>query len=143
MKKSSVPILAALAAALLLSATLGCGSGNRQLQSITANGTGMIQFQFTAAGMFNASPTSVNPLPVSWYKIPAGVDPPFSYSLSSQPFATSCQTGDMVIALAPTNPDAPATGPIPTQVFDDLVLTHTTTSEGGFVASSPQNIACP
>ena len=145
MKKFSASIIAAFCAELFLSVTLGCGSSNsnRQLQSIATSGTGMIQIQFTAAGTFSASPTSENPLPVSWYVIPAGEDPPFGYTLTSQAFATSCQTGALVIALAPTNPNAPSSGLIPTQVFQDLVLDHTTTSEGGFVASSPQIIPCP
>jgi hypothetical protein len=142
MAKSSTSI-ATLSVALFLSATFGCGSSNRRLQLITPSSAGMIQFQFSAAGTFSASPTSVNPLPVSWYVIPAGDDPPFGYTLTSQPFATSCRTGALVIALAPTDPNAPTTGSIPTQVFQDLVLAHTTTAEGGFVASSPQNIACP
>jgi hypothetical protein len=129
---------------LLLVAALGCGrGGNRQLQSIAANASGMIQFQISATGTFTASPASVNPLPVSWYVIPAGEDPPFSYSLTSQPFTTGCQTGSQVIALAPTNPGAATTGPIPTQVFEDLVTNHTTRSEGGFVVSQPLGIPCP
>ena|ERR1039458_1609370 len=143
MAKSSAPINATLSVSLFLLAILGCGGSNRQLQSITANSQGMIQFQFSAAGTFSASPTSVNPLRVSWYVIPSGEDPPFGYTISSQPFATSCHTGTVVIALAPANPNAPTSGTIPTQVFDDLVIAHTTTAEGGFVASSPQNVACP
>ena len=145
MEKFSAQIIAALCAELFLSLALGCGSSNsnRQLQSISTSSTGMIQFQFTAAGTFSASPTTVNPLPVSWYVIPAGEDPPFGYTLTSQAFATSCQTGELVVALAPTDPNAPGSGVIPTQVFQDLVLDHTTTSEGGFVASSPQIIPCP
>ena len=143
MEKIARPIIAARCAALLLSVTLGCGSSNRQLQSITTSSTGMIQFEFTAAGAFSGSPTSVNHLPVGWYVIPAVEDPPFGYTLTRQAFATSCQTGALVIALAPTNPNAPSSGVIPTQVFEDLVLAHTTTSEDGFAASSPQIIPCP
>ncbi len=142
MKKSSAPLIATLSVWLFLSATLGCGSSNRQLQSITTNSQGMTQFQLTATGRFSASPTTVTPLPVAWFVV-GQAPPPTPYSLTSQPFVTGCQTLAVVIAVAPANPKAASTGNIPDQVFQDLVIAHTTTSEGGFVASSPQNIACP
>jgi len=142
------PILIAASILLTLLSTLGCGSGsgNRQLQSITDNATGMTQIQLTATGAFSASPKSVTPLPVAWYVTPAVLDPPVgsvAYTLSSQPFSTACQTGGVAVAVAPQSPSAPTTGTIPSQVWIDLVVRHTTTSEGGFVASLPQNIFCP
>ena len=141
--KSWAPIIATLSASLFLATTLGCGSrsSSRQLRSITLNGTGMIQFQFTATGTFNASPTTVNPLPVSWYVVdlnPSGV----AYTLTSQPFQVSCQNS-LLIAVAPMDPKAASSGTIPSQVYQDLVVAHTTTAEGGFIASSPQFLACP
>ncbi len=146
MTKSWAPILATLSASLFLAATLACGSSNRQLQSIAITPTGaiegnMIQLQFVAAGAFNTSPTAVNPLPVSWYVVPQ--DTAAVYTLTGQPFSIMCQTGSSVIALAPMNPNAPSSGTIPTQVFQDLVINHTITAEGGFVASNAQYAACP
>jgi hypothetical protein len=143
MTKCWAPILASLSTLLLLSATLGCGSGgsSRQLQSIAVNGTGMIQLQFTATGTFNASPTAVSPLPVSWYVVNPTPDGE-AYALTSQPFQSMCQNATL-IAVAPADPKAPATGTIPSQVFQDLVIAHTTSVEGGFVASTPQFMACP
>jgi hypothetical protein len=146
MTKSWTPILFTLSASLFLALTLGCGTSNRQLQSIAINTTGaiegnMIQLQFVAAGTFNASPTAVNPLPVSWYVVPH--DTTAVYTLTSQPLTMMCQTGSSVIALAPTNPNAPSSGTIPSQVFQDLVINHTIAEEGGFVASTAQYAACP
>jgi hypothetical protein len=136
-----------LALALIVSlATLGCGSGGRQLRSISASGSGMIQFQFTAIGQFSSSPTSVSPLPVAWYVIAGNVDPagsPVSYTLSSQPYSVSCQTGSSIVAIAPASPSAPTTGSIPAQVFLDLAVKRSTATEGGFVASTAQTIFCP
>lgn len=149
MAKSWVPVLAAPSFSFLLLVMLACGSSNRQLQSLTITPTGaiegnMIQLRFVAAGTFNASPTTVNPLPVSWYVVPQEAeDVNLSYNLTSQPFSLMCQTGSSVIALAPTDPNAPSSGTIPSQVFTDLVTTHTITMEGGFVASTAQYAACP
>lgn len=145
MAKSWAPIIATLSAWLVLTATLGCGSGNsnggRQLQSISLNGTGMIQLQYTATGTFNTSPAMVNPLPVSWYTVdlsPSAV----AYTLTSEPFQVSCQDS-LLVAVAPSDPNAPTTGTIPGQVYQDLVIAHTATAEGGFIASNPQYLACP
>jgi hypothetical protein len=146
MTKPWAPILATVSASLFLAATWACGSSNRQLQSIAINTTGaiegnMIQLQFVASGMFNASPTTVNPLPASWYVVPQDTAP--IYTLTSQPFKMMCKTGASVIALAPTDTNAPSSGAIPSQVFDDLVINHTIAAEGGFIASPPQYAACP
>jgi hypothetical protein len=143
MTKSWAPMIATLFVASFLSATLGCGGSgsSRQLQSIAVAGTGMIQLQFTATGTFNSSPMTVNPLPVSWYVVnptPSGTP----YALTSEPFQVGCENATLV-AVAPANPTAAASGTIPSQVFQDLVTAHTTTVEGGFVASSPQFLACP
>jgi hypothetical protein len=141
MAKSRAPMMiATFFVCSFLAATLGCGGSggsSRQLQSIAVTGTGMVQLQFTAAGAFNASPVTVNPLLVSWYVVN-----PTPYTLTSQPFQSACQDA-VLIAVAPIDPMAPATGTIPGQVFQDLVTAHTTTLEGGFVASSPQFLACP
>jgi hypothetical protein len=147
MAKSWAQILATFSFSLLLSATWGCGSGNRQLQSIAVTNTSaiegnMIQLQFVAAGTFDASPTTVNPLPVSWYVVDQDV-PAAVYTLTSQPFSLMCQTGASVVALAPADPNAPSSGTIPNQVFQDLVINRTKTAEGGFVASTAQYAACP
>jgi hypothetical protein len=146
MTKSWAPIFATLSASLFLAATLACGGSNRQLRSISITPTGviegnMIQLQFVAAGAFNASPTAVDPLPVSWYVVPQATAA--VYTLTSQPFDIACQTGSSVIALAPTDPNAPKSGTIPSKVFQDLVIDHTVSEEGGFVASIVQYAACP
>jgi hypothetical protein len=96
MTKSWAPIFATLSASLFLAATLACGGSNRQLRSISITPTGviegnMIQLQFVAAGAFNASPTAVDPLPVSWYVVPQATAA--VYTLTSQPFDIACQTG--------------------------------------------------
>jgi hypothetical protein len=143
MQECSVRILAARAVVVLLAMALSCGGSNRQLESITANRSGMTQLQFTATGTFSTSPASVSPLPVFWWEGPALLHPPYVYTLSSQPYSVTCQTGDSVIAIAPTSTNAPVSGTIPAQVFEVLVSTQTGTAEGGFVASAPQSISCP
>jgi hypothetical protein len=128
---------------VLLAVALSCGGPSRQLESITANRSGMTQFQFTATGTFSASPASVSPLPVYWWEGPALAHYPYAYTLSSQPFNIACQTGNSVIAIAPTNPNAPLSGTIPPDTYEVLVVTQTGTDVGGFVASAPQSISCP
>ena len=145
MERNRASLVVATLFALLLLA-LGCGSGNRQLQSITAKANGMTQFQLTATGAFNASPESVTPLPVAWYVVAANVDfrgGPVSYTLTSQPFSTQCLTGSTAVAIAPQSSSAPTSGTISNKVWLDLAVSHTTTSEGGFLASPPVNIFCP
>jgi hypothetical protein len=99
--------LLALAAAI----NLACGSNNRQLQSITVNAvTNGEQIQFVATGTFSASPTTVNPLPVSWSFAP----PPGQYTLTTQPFMFECEVAgpypSPLIAMAPADPNAPSSG---------------------------------
>jgi hypothetical protein len=104
-------------AVLLLVAflTLACGSGSsengRQLQSIsvakTQNGN---QFQFVATGTFSGPPTTVTPLPVNWTD--AATDPPFTYTLSIQPYVVNCVSSGLhqAVAFAPPDPNAPSVG---------------------------------
>jgi len=110
MAKSRAPLsffLLCLAASL----SIGCGSSsNRQLQSIaiqaTVNGE---DIQFVATGTFSAPPTTVSPLAVSWSYAP----PPPDYTLTAQPFLYSCahpQTAGPIVAMAPSDPNAPNTG---------------------------------
>jgi len=143
MQECHVRVLAAQAVVVLLAGALSCGGSNRQLQSITTNHSGITQLQFTATGTFSTSPASVSSLPVFWWTGPAILHPPYAYTLSSQPYNVACQTGDSVIAIAPTSPNAPTSGTIPGQVFEVLVSTQTGAQEGGFVASAPQSISCP
>lgn len=92
--------------------TLSCGSSSstRQLQSITVQATvnGEV-IQFTATGTFSAPPTTVSPLPASWY-----FDLPGSqYTLTTQPFSYSCAAPPSpgpLIATAPADPNAPSSG---------------------------------
>ena len=109
---------------LLLSAaslTLACGSSSsgRQLQSITINSTVSGQLvQFTATGTFSAPPTTVTPLPVSDWGIGPFAPPPATvqYTLTTQPFVFDClgsAPGLPVSTLAPSDPNAPATGSLP------------------------------
>lgn len=90
--------------------SLSCGSGpSRQLQSISIsavqNGS---QITFVATGTYNVAPTTVSPLPVTWYVM----DPSGGYSLSPRPYVFVCgsvpATG--VTAIAPANPNAPSVG---------------------------------
>jgi hypothetical protein len=110
---------------LLLSAaclTLACGSStssNRQLQSIAINSTvSGQQVQFTATGTFSAPPTTVSPLPVSDWGIGPFAPPPkdVQYTLTIQPFVFDCSGPGPylpVSTLAPSDPNAPATGSLP------------------------------
>lgn len=95
---------------LLTSSILGCGSSNRQLQSVTINSTvNGQQIQFVATGSFSASPTTVTPLPVSWSYAP----PPPEYTLTTQPFLFNCQQPQSpgpIVACAPADPNAPSSG---------------------------------
>jgi hypothetical protein len=119
-----------------------CGSGSRQLQSITISSGGNISMQYTATGTFNKAPTAVSPLPVSWYVVnsaasPAITEPTYGYVLTTEPYSLSpCVLTDTVVALAPVNPIAPSSGALPDKVYQDLVVNHTVSMEGGFVAAA-------
>jgi hypothetical protein len=101
-------LLLCFAAAL----AVGCGSSNRQLQSITVNAVANgSQVQFVATGNFSASPTTVTPLPVSWFLAEMTQE----YALTAQPFVVPCNTmGPAVLgpvtAMAPADPHAPSSG---------------------------------
>ena len=101
----------------LLSATallLACGtSSHRQLQSIMINATpngGLTEY--TATGTFSAPPTTVTPLPVSWYTGTVGTQ----YTLTTQPFQalTSCASPAVALlfVIAPVDPNAPSSGKV-------------------------------
>lgn len=125
----------------------GCGS-SRQMQSIaidpaTISVASGSQAPFTASAQFSAAPMNVNPASVSWMIIGPGFDPAGpGYALSAQPFNGICigPPGSVyvVVAFAPVDPNAASNGSMPAQVFDDLVIQHTTNAEGGFVAATAQ-----
>jgi len=91
---------------------VSCGSSgsNRQLQSIAIDGVSNGgQVSSIATGTYNASPTTVTPLPTSWYI----QDPSGGYSLTTQPFEVSCGwNGLTVTAMAPVDPNAPSSGSV-------------------------------
>jgi hypothetical protein len=99
--------------------TLSCGSGGRQLQSITISQTvNGQQIQFTATGTFSAAPITVSPLPVTWGVGPFAPPPPgnLGYQLSTQPFQFDCTVSGPslpVLAWAPPDPNAPSSGSWP------------------------------
>lgn len=136
---------ACLLSVTCLSVLLGinaCGSGSRHLQSISISSGGNFNMQYTAAGTFNKQPASVTPLPVSWYVVNSAVNPAvngptYGYTLTTEPFTLSpCVLTDTVVALAPMDPNAPNTGAVPFKVYQDLVVTHTLSTEDGFVAAA-------
>ena len=146
--------LIAVPAIVLLLSIPGCGGGGMHvLESInispnTATGA---TAAYTATGSYSSSPLTVTPQPVSWYIMGPGIDPPPSgYMLAVAPYkgqrCTQFQTANAekytVIAIAPVNPSAPDSGAVPTQVFDDLVIARTTTSEGGWL-SATATLTCP
>jgi hypothetical protein len=100
--------------------TLACGSSpsSRQLRSITihtvVNGS---ELQFTATGTYSAPPTTVTPLPVNWsFGLMAPPPNTLQYTLTTQPFIFNCLSAGPfagVTAVAPSDPNAPATGTLP------------------------------
>ena len=142
---TSVALLAAFAIS-------GCGS-DRQLESISvtpssvANVKAASQVTFTAAGQFNMSPMTANPARVSWRAVGPAIDPAGmnSYSLTDQPFTFTCPAPGMftVTAYAPTDPNTAADGSVPSQVYQDLVTSHSMSAEGGFVAATAQVTCVP
>jgi hypothetical protein len=99
---------------LVISFTISCGSGSRQLQSIsvtqTVNGN---QIQFIATGSFSAPPMTVTPLPADWTMgLFAPPPPKYTYTLSTQPFVFQCTSSGplTVVAFAPPDPKAPMSG---------------------------------
>lgn len=134
-----------ISAALLIIFSSGCGN-DRQLQSISitpASATAPLaaHVTFTAAGQFSMSPMTANSVRVSWLVTGPGIDPVSfnNYSLTDQPFTMTCLLGTFTVtAFAPIDPNASTSGSVPPQVYQDLVLSHTRTAEGNFVASSAQ-----
>jgi hypothetical protein len=136
---------------LAIIAIPGCGGSDRQLQSLTVSPASTTaqagQAQFTASGQFNATPMSESPASVSWWQSPPAIDPPgsnFGLTLTNQPFTAQCFgfSGPITVtAIAPmaTNTSSPT---IPLSPFVDLVIKHTATQEGGFVAATAQ-MNCP
>jgi hypothetical protein len=143
------PTAAFLALPLLapIALLVGCSGGmNRQLESISvspATGSGA-PVSYKATGTFTSSPTTVTPLAVSWFMMGPAIDPPGpEYMLTKGDFtAWRCRQANPVastytiIAVAPADPNAPNSGSMPSQVFSDLVIQHTKSSEGGFVAGT-------
>jgi len=94
--------------------TLDCGisSSNRQLQSITMNQTAEGQrIEFAATGNFSGPPDTVTSIPVEW-SVQLMTPPPKEYTLTTQPFIFQCTASGVfpIVAYAPSNPNAPATG---------------------------------
>jgi hypothetical protein len=144
----------AISGALLLLIINGCAAGSdRGLESISINPNSAsgAAASYTATGTFSSPPVTVTPLSVSWLVMGPGLEPPGpGYTLSPGAFqAQRCSqiesktaTNYVVVAYAPANPNAPSSGPMPEQVFQDLVIAHTMTSEGGFVAATAA-LTCP
>ncbi|HEX7285835.1 MAG TPA: hypothetical protein VF532_06605 [Candidatus Angelobacter sp.] len=145
MKLKSIPVALSLLCALLLP---GCGGQDRTLQSMTVDGGSTTavprnaQVTFTASGQFDMAPMNVNPVAASWAEFGPGIDPVggTAYSLSTQPFIFTCFLPGTftVVAFAPADPKAAATGTVPQQVYQDLVGSRTMSAEGGFVAATAQ-----
>jgi len=144
-------VMAGLMLALPLAVSACGGSVTRQLQSITITRASGTAVNFTASGTFTAAPVTENPLPVSWYLMGPAIDPPpASYVLVGSPYhpARCVQAPGppsvmyTVIAIAPVDANAPLSGSMPYQVFDDLVIDHTKTAEGGFIAATI-TVICP
>ena len=103
------PLIPVFALACL---ALSCGS-SRRLQSITISQiTSRTEITFVATGTFSAPPTTVTPLPVSWYVGAVGQQ----YTLTAQPFSatTACLDPAVIqlIAIAPADPKAPSSGSV-------------------------------
>jgi len=132
----------------------GAPSKKRQLESIkvTPASAQGVKSAYVATGTFTAPPVKVEPLHVSWYLMGPGIDPPPAYyaltARSDQPKRCNETAANpavfryTVIALAPVDPKAPNSGDVPRKVFQDLVIDHSKTAEGGFVAGFAK-LVCP
>jgi hypothetical protein len=126
----------------------------RLLESITVSPSQAkgAKAAYVATGKFNEPPVKVEPLHVSWYLAGPGIDPPPPYysltTAADKPdrcneiAANPVEFHYTVIALAPADPKASRSGPVPRKVFQDLVIDHSKTSEGGFVVGFAK-LACP
>jgi hypothetical protein len=132
----------------------GLHTKTRRLESIkvTPASAKGAKAAFVATGTFNLPPDKEEPLHVSWYLAGPGIDPPPPYYLltggSHKPgrcdeMAANPAVFDYtVIALAPADPKARDSGVVPSKVFQDLVIDHSKTAEGGFVAGTAK-LVCP
>lgn len=140
---SARPALCALALTALFTRT-SCGGGPpRILESITVNAVSSLSgTTYTATGHFSAAPITVNNLAVAWYQTGPVLDPGpkyLTYTLTTARFKGICPGGPVqsyVVAYAPADPNAPATGSILFTDFVTLVEDHTVTQLDGFVAGS-------
>ena len=75
---------------------LSCGSGGRQLQSISISQTAVgTQIHFVATGTFSKAPSTVTPLPVDWTMgLMAPPPPQYTYSLSTAPYIYDCSNAN-------------------------------------------------
>jgi hypothetical protein len=145
------PILCLALTALTLS---GAPANKRRLESIkvTPASASGAKSDYSAAGVFTAAPFKVSPLRASWYLAGPGIDPPPAfYSLTAGRYkparcneaaANPVVFNYTVIALAPADPKAPASGPVPRKAFQDLVIDHSKASEDGFVPGTAK-LVCP
>jgi len=133
-------LTATLFTSVLSFLSISCGSSNRlQSISISDNTTGPEPL-YMASGTFTNG-GNVSSLPVSWFIFGPGIDPPGTgYSLSAAPFLPVCVIGGdtyMIVAIAPADPHAPQSGPVPANVWNDLV-SGKLKSESGFVGATVQ-----
>ena len=106
------PLIPVLALACF---ALSCGS-SRRLQAITISQTASgTQVTFVATGTFSAPPTTITPLPASWFVGTLGAQ----YTLTTQPFSARnvCPPDanppvGLLVAIAPADPNAPSSGSV-------------------------------
>lgn len=141
---SRFPMAAVLAVTLTL-ISCGGGSATPTLQSISispASSSGPAQF--VATGVYSNGKT-VTPLPVDWSNDAVVLDPPPAYHLTATPFTQPCVAGVsgsfVISAFAPQNPNAPSSGSMPMNVWQDMIHASVQ-SEGGFVSGSA-HLNCP
>lgn len=122
-----------------------CGGGSiGTLQSIKLNQQVVVaSTQFTATGVYSSG-KQLTPLSVGWFDFSLNsfvVGNPH-YSLTNSRFTPLCTSGTalIVMAIAPTAANAPVSGAIPVNVFQDFA-TGKTNNEGGFLAATTQ-ITC-
>lgn len=135
-------ILLGLIVSLAVFTLTRCGSG-RMLESITVDGvTSANGTTFTATGHYSAAPTTVSGIQVAWFQTGIDLDPPgpkWDYSMTRSPFKGNCPGGPAsvyAVAYAPQDPNAPAQGSMPFQVFASLVEQHKNGELDGYVAGS-------
>jgi hypothetical protein len=122
--------------------TISCGGGTPTLRSLQIN-----QQSLSAGPEFTATATysdgkQVTPASVSWvvWNTASFSTGQPHYQLTSSAYPPLCGaqcTGWTVVAIAPADPKASMSGPIPMTVFQDLI-SGKASSEGGFVAATMQ-----